>query len=335
MIRRVRTGFLPVICLGETETESDACGDFYQHSMSTRSVTAKPSPEAHFTAETFRAWSAEAEAASGRLRLAFAREVRGGAGRFGGAGSGVSIDFKDHRHYLPGDDPRHINWQAYARSGTPVLKVFHEEVSPELDLVVDLSGSHRVSSVKLSATLRLALFAAVSARRRGASVKVRLLRGGGVTECEPGVFLSGRWELPGAPATETGDPAWDRVPWRTRAMRVIVSDLLFTGEPEHHLAAPTRGGARTVILAPYTRDEVEPDWSGHVVLVDSETGEQRPRLASESMKSHYREAYRRHFDGWDVACRRRGATLVRIAAEDTLASSLLRDASRLGAVEPV
>src|SRR5687767_2026320 len=29
-----------------------------------------------------------------------------------GQGTGSSIDFQDHRPYLPGDDPRHINWQA-------------------------------------------------------------------------------------------------------------------------------------------------------------------------------------------------------------------------------
>ncbi|MFN9663179.1 MAG: DUF58 domain-containing protein, partial [Akkermansiaceae bacterium] len=26
------------------------------------------------------------------------------------------MDFQDHRSYSPGDDPRHINWQAYART---------------------------------------------------------------------------------------------------------------------------------------------------------------------------------------------------------------------------
>ena len=41
----------------------------------------------------------------------------GVAGSVLGQGTGSSIDFQDQRQYMPGDDPRHINWQAYARTG--------------------------------------------------------------------------------------------------------------------------------------------------------------------------------------------------------------------------
>ncbi|MEQ1842609.1 MAG: DUF58 domain-containing protein, partial [Verrucomicrobiales bacterium] len=42
------------------------------------------------------------------------RNWRGSSGDYAGAGVGSSLDFQDHRSYVPGDDPRHINWQAYA-----------------------------------------------------------------------------------------------------------------------------------------------------------------------------------------------------------------------------
>ena len=50
---------------------------------------------------------------------------------FSGSGTGSSLDFQDHRAYSPGDDPRHINWQAYARTGSYTMKLFREEVRPQ------------------------------------------------------------------------------------------------------------------------------------------------------------------------------------------------------------
>lgn len=287
------------------------------------------------TPEDWRAWCAEARATAGRLRLAFAREVRGGSGGMAGADSGVSIDFKDHRRYLIGDDPRHINWQAYARTGNPVLKVFHEEVSPQADILADVSASHAHEKAKLSVTLRLALFACLSAQKRGASVRLFIARGDKFVPCEVPVFLSGRWEPPAvAGEHEAPAPVWHRVPWRSRAMRAIVSDLLFPGEPDGFLAGPAKAGARTVILAPYAQSECEPDWSGHVVLADCETGEKRERRAGEALKTSYLDAYRRHFALWDAAVRRRGVTLARVPAAGTLPVALIGDPMRTGAVEP-
>lgn len=287
------------------------------------------------TPADWKAWVAEAGATAGRLRLAFAREVRGMSGGMSGAGSGVSIDFKDHRRYLHGDDPRHINWQAYARTGTPVLKVFHEEVSPQTDILVDVSASHRLEKQKFSATMRLALFACLSARRRGASVRLFITLGERFVSPEPALFLAGRWEAPESPGdTEPAAPAWNRIPWRARAMRVLVSDLLFPGEPEHFLSGPAGAGTRTVILAPYTLSECEPDWTGHVALSDCETGEKRERRGGEALRASYTEAYRRHFALWDEAVRRRGVSLARVPSAGPLSLSLTGDALRVGAVEP-
>ncbi|MEJ6642028.1 MAG: DUF58 domain-containing protein [Akkermansiaceae bacterium] len=39
---------------------------------------------------------------------------------------GSALYFQDHRAYSPGDDPRHINWQAYARTGQYTMKLYRE-----------------------------------------------------------------------------------------------------------------------------------------------------------------------------------------------------------------
>jgi uncharacterized protein (DUF58 family) len=76
------------------------------------------------------------------LKLPFRQQRwRGHAGEFLGGGTGSSLDFQDHRLYLPGDDPRQINWQAYARTGTYSMKLYREEVRPLVDVIMDVSAS--------------------------------------------------------------------------------------------------------------------------------------------------------------------------------------------------
>src|SRR3954471_5600519 len=77
-------------------------------------------------------------AAAARWRLPFSRQAwRGLAGNWAGAGAGSSLDFQDHRNYVPGDDPRHIHWQAFARTGALTMKLYRAEVAPFVDLAVD------------------------------------------------------------------------------------------------------------------------------------------------------------------------------------------------------
>src|SRR3954467_7179365 len=80
-----------------------------------------------------------------------------------GRRAGSSIDFQDYREYQPGDDLRFIDWGIYARSDRLSIKLFREEVTPHLDLLVDgsrsmnLEGSAKaVAAAKLTALLATA-----------------------------------------------------------------------------------------------------------------------------------------------------------------------------------
>ncbi|MBY0228590.1 MAG: DUF58 domain-containing protein, partial [Gemmataceae bacterium] len=62
-----------------------------------------------------RRWLAEGERAASRYALAVPRRAPGGqAGTALAQRAGSSLEFKDHRAYEPGDDLRHIDWNAYA-----------------------------------------------------------------------------------------------------------------------------------------------------------------------------------------------------------------------------
>src|SRR5215212_2174652 len=54
---------------------------------------------------------------------------------------GFSVEFAQHREYVPGDDIRHVDWKVYGRTGRFYLKQYEEETNLVLWLLVDVSES--------------------------------------------------------------------------------------------------------------------------------------------------------------------------------------------------
>lgn len=60
---------------------------------------------------------------------------------------GVSVEFAQHRPYVPGDDIRHVDWKVFGRSDKIYLKQYEEETNLHLICVVDASESMNYGSV--------------------------------------------------------------------------------------------------------------------------------------------------------------------------------------------
>ncbi len=54
---------------------------------------------------------------------------------------GFSVEFSEHRLYAPGDDPKDIDWQAYAKTERYYIKKFEAETNITGYIVMDLSKS--------------------------------------------------------------------------------------------------------------------------------------------------------------------------------------------------
>src|SRR5436305_4179238 len=65
------------------------------------------------------------------------------AGAYHGARPGVGLTFSELRAYEPGDDVRHLDWNATARQGKPYVRRFVEARALTLWLIVDVSASLR------------------------------------------------------------------------------------------------------------------------------------------------------------------------------------------------
>ena len=54
---------------------------------------------------------------------------------------GASVEFRQHRFYTPGDEPRRIDWRVLGRTDRPYIKEYDEETNLRCALVLDESGS--------------------------------------------------------------------------------------------------------------------------------------------------------------------------------------------------
>ena len=59
---------------------------------------------------------------------------------------GFSIEFSEHREYVPGDDLRYIDWKVFARTDRLYVKVFREETNLRSYILLDASNSMSFAS---------------------------------------------------------------------------------------------------------------------------------------------------------------------------------------------
>jgi uncharacterized protein (DUF58 family) len=75
---------------------------------------------------------------------------------------GFSVEFAEHRQYMPGDPLRHLDWRVLAKSDRKYIKQYEEETNLRAMLLVDTSasmgyGSHGVTKLDYARQLAAAL----------------------------------------------------------------------------------------------------------------------------------------------------------------------------------
>ncbi len=63
---------------------------------------------------------------------------------------GFSVEFAQHREYVPGDDIKHVDWKVYGRTGRFFLKQYEEETNLVCWILLDVSESMRYGSGPVS-----------------------------------------------------------------------------------------------------------------------------------------------------------------------------------------
>ena len=97
--------------------------------------------------------------------LLFARSTVEGffAGKHRSPYRGSSVEFSDYKEYVPGDEPKRIDWRAYGRSRRLFVRQYEAETDMVIYLLVDVSasmnyaGSDRETKYVLAAKIAAAL----------------------------------------------------------------------------------------------------------------------------------------------------------------------------------
>lgn len=63
---------------------------------------------------------------------------------------GFSVEFAEHRQYMPGDEIKHLDWKVYGKTERFYIKKFEEETNLKCYLLLDTSASMGYSSAKIS-----------------------------------------------------------------------------------------------------------------------------------------------------------------------------------------
>ena len=264
------------------------------------------------------------------------RVWRGMAGEFSGAGAGSSLDFQDHRNYVPSDDPRHINWQAYARTGSYTMKLYREEVRPIVDIVLDVSDSMFFEEEKAKRVAELFYMIVSSSIQAGAATNIHLLKGSSHRQIPLEAVLSDQWF---SIANDLADdkpnqaPNLETLPLRPNTIRVFISDLLFPGDANPIIRHFTQRQGSLIILCPFSQSEVNPDWQGNYEFVDAESNTRHPHRIEPSVLRDYKQTYNQHFSLWYNSALKHQSPLARVPSHIDLMEALQLDAIKSGALE--
>jgi uncharacterized protein (DUF58 family) len=255
----------------------------------------------------------------GRLvaRLSAARERREGAGS--ARLFGVGTEFVGYRPYRPGEDPRQLDWNLYARLRRPFVRVNRREASEHWALLVDSSASMGVGVPgKLQCAAETATAIAACGLRAGAIVDLWTSGEGRFFRLRKSSELAGWMTLfeEERAQGERGVAALLRESARVRgAGRVFVLGDLLDLEPAALVSLVRRGRELFFSqilaleeLAPSRGDGAGGMVEGAVEWVDPETGEETVVEVDRRARAGYEKLLAGKLEAWGSACARHRAT---------------------------
>jgi uncharacterized protein (DUF58 family) len=260
----------------------------------------------------------------------------GRSGEWLGRGTGSSLEFQEYREYLPGDDLRHVDWAAYARTDTLMLRMFREEISPRTEILVDASRSMTTGGgVKERVTRQLATVFAELAGRTGGRPTLWPLR-----DARPVLPLDAdslrHLDSVAFDAVSTlGELLADHaVSLRAQSVRIVLSDFLFPHDPDPLVRQLAAGASTLWIVQLLTAWEAEPTELGGRRLVDIEGGTAVDLLINRSAVTRYRERLGTLQAELARSCRRVHATFVTLVADRGLAVLCREELCQAGILRP-
>lgn len=307
-----------------------------------------------------------------KYRLARTRPVPDGyAGGRRSPRKGGAVEFADYREYAPGDEPRRVDWKAYARLGRLYVKEYLDEKQDAVLFIIDTSASmdwgagneHKGRyALRLAAGLgacvtagsdRLAAVAGASSVNGGFSPHADI---SGQSNQEPAAAdirqpvrtldpSSGRQALPrlwhwldetkfsgGTALQECLRKGLQLLPGATGLY--VFSDLLDPGGVDELLRLAAGHSVAATLLHTLAPGELEPPGEGEWTMVDAETGERVEVSLTPAALADYSARLNSYLGSLESACRRWGARRVQLSTASPLEDVLLKELPKAGVLKP-
>lgn len=241
---------------------------------------------------------------------------RGSIGERLARGTGSSLEFQDRRAYQAGDDVRHVDWRALARTDQILVRQYREEVLPRVEIVVDSSRSMAVEDAKAQLVVDATAMLLLAARGAGFQ-SILALAGDRPELADAAQFDAAGFEFEA------------RTPWppaltaalstlRAGSMRVLVSDFLFPHDARELIRPVAARGGGLAVVQVLGASDVRPEVGAALRLTDAETDVTHDLVLDARAVERYLERLERLTRGLHEECRRAGARFVRLETSSTL-----------------
>ncbi len=219
---------------------------------------------------------------------------------------GASVDFAEHRMYVPGDDIRRVDWRLYARTDRYYIKEYEADTNSNFSVLLDVSksmgfGSRGMSKLDYARMLAGCLTYLVHRQRD----RVGLVAfDSDVVEYVPpsakhmDVVLHTLSRLhPGGAGALRGPLHKVAEHFGRRSLLVLISDLYEEPDAVLEAVAPLRFRGNDIIVF-HLLDPAELDFTFDAPssFEDLESGEQIP-VVPDALAEQYRSLVRAHIDG--------------------------------------
>ncbi|MDD5306504.1 MAG: DUF58 domain-containing protein [Deltaproteobacteria bacterium] len=238
---------------------------------------------------------------------------------------GSSVEFAEHKKYSPGDDIRHVDWKALARTDRYFVKQHQREVTLRCLMLLDCSASmgyrgSRAHEGKLaSAVVLLAAMAHILVRQGDAAGFLTFSSGPGTfvpARHRPDHLASLMTRLAGIEASAAPGTSYAEVIRRAadaagrRAMIVLASDLWSAGrEVEVALGRLAARGHDVVVFHVLDPDEIDLPFKEPSVFAGLE-GEGEVEVDPAVIRGEYRRRVGEVRERWRRVCSEAGIDLV-------------------------
>ena len=258
---------------------------------------------------------------------------------------GTSIEFADYRDYVKGDDLRRVDWNIYARLERPFIKLLEEEEDLAVHFIIDASASMDWpregdrDQHKFIWALRVLGGLAYLSLGGGDLVSVTTLRQDRSFRWGP--HRGRAYTMPMLQNLEKvytrGDANLDEQ-LKDYALRnsraglcIIFSDMM-TPTYKDGLSALQARGHEIAIIQPLSPDEVNPEITGDLRLIDVESGLPQEVTIDVEMRELYQERLVAWREEIGEFCLKRGIHYVTVETSMPWEQLILFELRRLGVV---